>query len=551
MTGTHQVTTHRVPEGGRGHAQVVKAARHRAGNGAGLVQLVAYGGAVLVMLDSSATPAVLVALRSDGIAEAVAQPELTSVSTLNLMAAVGLLAGVGGVSRALGHRRMLWAGLVLFGLGGMISAVAPAWAVLLAGRLAQGVATALLLPALLMLVMQDLPIRRRSRALAYWVCWCGLGSVLALSGASPIVSSHGWRVVYLAAAVGAFALLTALTSLLPARQPSTARADVAVNLLTLGSLVAAGVVASEGSRWGWTSLRTVVCGVMALGLAGAGLALRTRTAHGSAASQERWHPGWGGLSSCLHGAIWLIMLGLGAPLAPPAGLDVIQWGGWLLPVWLGLAVATPIAAAWGRRYGARAVLYGSCIAAMVGCLLLAAQPSLPGWGALAAALVGAGLGALLTATCSAGLHPDPPSQQASAAGALAGARTLAGMMGTSTAAALVDHPLPGERLPGHTGVMIGAVGLASLLATALLVHALPALHAAHGPAAAPRAALIVHPLTAEAEAAALRQLLTEVRHDIASMHDDVSVALARLQATAQEPVELDEPPPSPTHLAPG
>ncbi|WP_431921566.1 MFS transporter [Nonomuraea jabiensis] len=544
MTNARQVATDppasEAP--GAAHVSVVRRARHRAHTHIGLVQLVACGSAALVMADSSAAVAVLAGLQRDGIAEFVNQPALTSVSTINLAALVALLAGGDRMVSALGERRLLWAGLALFGLGGVVAALAPAWSVLLAGRLIQGAAAALLLPAGYMLVMHDLPRSRQSRALVWWACWCGLGSVLGLTGAGPLVSSHGWRAVYVLAAIGSVALLAVLTTLSREQRPRAGLSDIASCLMPAASLLALVVLATEGRRWGWTSPPAVLCGVAALALAGAGLAMRARAARGPGASGERWRPQWGDLSPCLHGGIWLIILGWGAPVGLPTALDDIHRA-WLIPLWLGLAAATPWSAVWDRRHGPMAVLCGSGLASIAGCfLLVVAQQPLSAWGTLAAAMIGGSLGALLTTTSMAGLSLAPPSRQASAAAALASARLLAGMISVNSASALLSLPLLDARLSGQASVVLGSLGLVALLVTAALIQARAAVLAAARSPAPVHSVMIVPPITAEAEVTALRGLLLELRRDIASMHADLSVALAGRQAAAQEPVELNQPP---------
>ncbi|HEY1158460.1 MAG TPA: MFS transporter, partial [Arthrobacter sp.] len=502
MSRTHHAKPRRsmgVP--GRQSSLGLNPVRHRARNGARLSRVVAFSAAVLVLADSSATAAVLVALPGDGIAEAISLFELTLMNTLHLLAVVGILAAAGGVYRRLGHRRALGAGLALFGLGGAASAGAPVWAMLLAGRTAQGVAAALLLPATLRLVMRGLPSEHRRRALARWGCGCGVGSLLGLTGAGPLVGSLGWRTVYLLAAVVAFALwatLTTLTTGSRAQRKAVARPGPAVRVLAASSHIAANAATKAGRLWGRSSPRAALSGVVALVLAAAGLVRRACAGHDSAEPEKQRHPGWSGLSSCVHGGIWLILAGLGTSLVRPAGVEAIQRR-WLLPMWLGLTVAAPLAAWWGRRHRPMAVLYGTGLAALATSLLLVmmARTHQPVWGSLAAALVGSGMGALLTFTADAEGHRPGASGQTGTGAALASARLLAGTAAVNGAASYLAPPVLGER-SGHAGVLFGAVGLISLLATTALAQAIPAIHAARrAKIALPAAEAVIPPPSAE------------------------------------------------------
>ncbi|MEV1179202.1 hypothetical protein, partial [Nonomuraea sp. NPDC049784] len=108
----------------------------------------------------------------------------------------------------------------------------------------------------------------------------------------------------------------------------------------------------------------------------------------------------------------------------------------------------------------------------------------------------------------------------------------------SSGSAVLGHPLLDERLSGYASVLIGGLGVAALLATAILIHALSAVRrSVAAPVAVP--VMVVPAVTAEDQVAVLRSLLAEVRCEVAQMHDEVSVALARQQATAQGSTDVE------------
>ncbi|MFI7643566.1 MFS transporter [Nonomuraea sp. NPDC049400] len=542
MTDTHQEPGHRfiTSSHSRTVARVVKPARHRAHarTRTGTMGMLACAAGALATADASAAPPLLAAVAVDPIGAGIAPSELIRISMLSLMASLALLGVAGRMLQVLGHRRMLAGGVALFGIGAAATATAPTWVLLLTGRLLQGTGAAFLLPAALAFVLNELPTPRRAQALAWWIAGCGLAAVLALAAAGVLVSGPGWRAVYALGSGAALILLVVLVVLHRGAHPAVRRSDLAGALMLAGAMVAAVVASTGGGSRGWTSLHTLGWSAAALALAAASLLVRARTKRldEPARAGSMVGVGSGGLWACGYGVLWLLMLGQRAPAPQLHGVGA----GWLVPLWLGVVVAAPAAAVLGRRHGPTAVLYNSAISTAAGCLLLLiAQENLSGWGALAVGLIGTGVGALVSATFLTALGARAPEHSASAVAALPGARLLGAMLVVSSSSAVLGHPLLEERLTGYASVLIGGLGVAALAATAILIHAL--LHMRRcvaAPVAVP--VLVVPPVTAEDQAAVLRSLLVEVRGEVAQLHDDVSVALARLEATAQRGTDVDQ-----------
>lgn len=161
----------------------------------------------------------------------------------------------GQLSDRLGSKRMFLSGLALFLTGALISAIAPSVAVLIAGRLVQGVGGALFLPSSLALVLSQFPQDRHSFVIGLWAAAIPIGSALSPTLTAWGIDAMSWRWVF-----GIQAILAALVFVgLSAVKADSARhglehqpdyLGVPIGTAAVG-LLALGIV--QGPRWGWTS----------------------------------------------------------------------------------------------------------------------------------------------------------------------------------------------------------------------------------------------------------------------------------------------------------
>lgn len=170
-----------------------------------------------------------------------------------------LLVTAGRTADRLGRRRVFFAGLGVFSVGSAVCGLAPTVAVLVAGRVAQGVGAALLLPASLGILLEAFPRRARSQAVALWA---GVGALAVATGPSlgaSVISAGGWRwVFYLNVPIACVAYLVGRRVVPDDAGSATHDAPdyLGVGFVSVGL---AGVVLaiSEGSSWGWADPRVV------------------------------------------------------------------------------------------------------------------------------------------------------------------------------------------------------------------------------------------------------------------------------------------------------
>src|SRR5207247_6266658 len=108
-----------------------------------------------------------------------------------------LLLSAGALADRIGARRAFGAGVAGFVLASAACGLAPGLGVLVAARLVQGAAAAVMMPASLALVRQGFPDQaKRARAIAIWT----VGGAVAVA-AGPVLggaltASVGWRWIF-------------------------------------------------------------------------------------------------------------------------------------------------------------------------------------------------------------------------------------------------------------------------------------------------------------------------------------------------------------------
>lgn len=191
------------------------------------------------------------------------------VATASLLPSASLLPLFARVSDLVGRKRLFTLGVSLFTLFSLGAALAGSPGLLIAARVGQGTAAAMIAPAAIALMTGYFPEGpQRARALGLNGAVMSLGFVLGALGGGVITSGFSWRwTMVVLCAMGALALVGALT--LPTiREASTAkRVDIPGALLATLGLFGLVYGISVGGDDGWTrpdALGTIIGGVLLL-----------------------------------------------------------------------------------------------------------------------------------------------------------------------------------------------------------------------------------------------------------------------------------------------
>jgi len=171
-----------------------------------------------------------------------------------------------------GHRTLFLSGLVGFVLASFACGLAPTIWVLIAARIAQGAAAAMLVPQVLATVQATLDGEQKARALALYGATSGIAAVVGqLAGGVLVdlnIAGMSWRPIFLINIPLGLVILAVARHVIPAtRSPHPAGIDLPGTLLFGATLVALLVPLTEGQKLGWPMWTWIALGLaVALGV---------------------------------------------------------------------------------------------------------------------------------------------------------------------------------------------------------------------------------------------------------------------------------------------
>jgi EmrB/QacA subfamily drug resistance transporter len=197
-----------------------------------------------------------------------------------LLAVAAMVLPGGAISDVFGRIPVMRFGLVAFGTGSVLAATAGTPAMLIAGRLVQGLGGAFLVPGSLALINSAFDRADRPAAIGSWTAWTGTAFALGPLLGGLTVDFLSWRWIYILSAIPmviGFALTFWLRSTPGPSQ--RARIDFAGAALSSVGLAATVYALIESGRHGWDD--SLVRGALVVGIAGllAFVAWQRRAAH--------------------------------------------------------------------------------------------------------------------------------------------------------------------------------------------------------------------------------------------------------------------------------
>lgn len=387
-----------------------------------------------------------------------------------------------------GRRRLFLGGMAAFGLTSLACGLAPTAWTLVAARIAQGAASAAMLPQVLATIQSATEGPRRAKAMGLYGATAGLGMVAGqiLGGVlvAADIAGTGWRAVFLVnVPVVVLGLFLAARVVPETRSQHPEPVDVPGTLLLAASLLALLAPLTEGRAAGWP-LWTWLSLAAFPGVAAAFYAVERR-----ADRQGRTPlvpPSLLALTSLRRGLVLVLPFSIGFSGFMFVIAVALQRGAGLGPVAAGMALA-PMAVAFFlvslagprlvTRYGSRIVAAGSVVQAVgVGLILLAAWRSWPDLGFVellpGAAVAGAGQALQLPVIFRIILSEVPAARAGVGSGVMVTTQQSALALGVATLGTLFLSLVPGMGMRDALVTTL-SVQLAGVVLTGLLSLRLP------------------------------------------------------------------------------
>ncbi|MFG2088835.1 MULTISPECIES: MFS transporter [unclassified Spirillospora] len=378
----------------------------------------------------------------------------------------GLMLLGGRAADLIGAKRVVLTGLLIFTVASLATGFAGSAALLLGGRIAQGLGAALMSPAALSLVVQLFDGEERNKALGVWSALGGGGAALGVLLGGLLTAGPGWPWVFYVNVPLGLVIVAALARMLPRQEAATPRPGLDV----LGALL---VTASSGALiyafiragdHGWFSMAT---GALVLLSAVGYLAFvaRQKTAKSpmmDVALLARRPVATGTFLILMATALMIAVFFLGTfYFQHGEDFGALQTGLLFLPV----AVATMLGAnLTGRtiaRTGARPLAVGGLVIAAIG-MAIPALSMHPATVVAGTAIAGAGTGAMFVVASATALGQVAPHEAGIASGIVSTFHEFGASIGAAVISSVAAVSLVGDTLSGFTdGFVVAAVAAAA------------------------------------------------------------------------------------------
>jgi EmrB/QacA subfamily drug resistance transporter len=367
-----------------------------------------------------------------------------------------LLVPAGRYADALGHRRALMFGMAGFTAASVLAGAASSAWLLIAARVLQAVAAAVLVPASLAVLLDRFPVDRRATAVGLWGAAAAVAAALGPSVGGALVSVSDWRLVFFVNVPLGLAACW-LAAALPRRGVVAAPfPDPLGIVLVAGAMGALALGIVQGEEWGWSSAGTAAAFASAVILAVA-FSVRSRRVATPALELSLFGErtfGLANMGTLLFAAgFYGLLLNNVLFLTEVWGYSTFEAGLALTPGPLVAAAAAGPAGRVADRFGQRVVVIPGLVSMIAGVAYLAqragVEPSYATTFLPAAALSGLGIGLALPALGSAAVGALEAARFATGSAVNAAARQVGAVLGIAVVVAVLSGVAAAERVDAY------------------------------------------------------------------------------------------------------
>ena len=210
-------------------------------------------GSGIALLDGTVVNVALPTIQHDLGGGLAAQQWVVNAYLLTL----GSLILIGGsLGDLYGERRIFALGVGGFGVASLLCALAPTIGALIAARALQGVASALLTPSALAVIVATFAESERGPAIGSWTAWGAIATVIGPLAGGELLQLFSWRAIFLINLPFVAICVVLILVVIPASKPrreSARRIDVLGGLLCALGLGGPVFALIEQPRLGWGS----------------------------------------------------------------------------------------------------------------------------------------------------------------------------------------------------------------------------------------------------------------------------------------------------------
>ena len=400
--------------------------------------------------------------------------------TVFLLVMAALMIPGGKLTDRYGRKRCFTVGLVVYGIGALLSAAAPGLGVLILGySIFEGVGTALLIPPVYILItLLFTELTSRARAFGAVSAMGGIGAAAGPLIGGLITSAIGWRAAFVFQA-----LVIAAIVWLARRVQDPLPADPTRPFDTGGAILSAvglvlvvmGILAADNN--GWLMLALIAAGALVLLWFFRSVRAKERAGKEPLLPTELFRNRTSNLALVTQNIQWLLLLGVSfvvaAYLQVVRGYDAIQTGVIFTAATGGLLASSLGAERFARRRPQRTLIMAGFLVTIAGIgVLLAMVIGSPSAWAFAPGLllIGLGLGVMLTPSINVVQSSFPEELQGEISGLSRSVSNLGSCLGTAIAGTILVAGITAtpERAYGLAMIVLAAVGVVGLLAAAFL-----------------------------------------------------------------------------------
>ncbi|MFD7709633.1 MFS transporter [Streptomyces sp. NPDC059785] len=397
--------------------------------------------------------------------------------TVFLLVMAALMIPGGKLTDRWGRKRCFVTGLVVYGVGAVLSAAAPGLGVLILGNsILEGIGTALLIPPVYILTtVLFTEVTSRARAFGAIMAMAGIGAAAGPLIGGLISWGISWRAAFVFQALVIAAIVLLSRHIEDPLPPDPARAfDTGGAILSAVGLVllVTGILAADDN--GWLAAGLLLLGVLVQAAFFGWARHKERSGAEPLLSTALFRNRTSNLGLLTQHAQWLMLMGVSfvvaAYLQVVRGYNAIETGLIFTTATVGLLVTSLGAERLAKRRAQRTLVMAGFATSVCGILVLLALADLsPGpWAATPGLLlIGLGVGLMLTPSVNVVQSAFPEEQQGEISGLSRSVSNLGSSVGTALAGTiLLAAPAFGPYAAAL--VVLAAVSVGGLVAAALL-----------------------------------------------------------------------------------